>query len=555
MLEWQSESSLFTVRVRGKQWYWIYKFELKSITDVLSAPKNIGHNRWFISVFNDLKSADDYFHITQLRAQGNWAFNYWKSLIERHMKDPNFFANTPQELLIMDHNKTAKTRIFAKTLKRIEAERNASKSKHQVLNLVTKDRNLFVNDISESITKDIEAYKKMKYTSFGVSYENHTPKGRLFTPKSPCGFFPKKNFYKPNLINSLSQELKDFLKNDPAFVFNNPEVADVTRWAKQTDGLQKPIRLIKTPLKYTNFNESNVELNNNFKLFRLRFLESSDEPQVKPMPHTTYLTFKQKRYQRRDKFSGFNTLFDNNKLNKFREYPVNIFISEQTTKVTEPALIVLKTFLNNTRTQTRLNISSLNELFKKYLLIQSENLANDLNTLENLRKDGKEPKPAPKFNPYLVQNKLVVDNLSSVKSNYRMFTKNKNSSEDISNVLGRRLLRTKRTLVLPTHVNITIITNSYDVIHSWFIPGLGLKLDCIPGRSTHHLLHIDNVGFYYGQCAEICGRYHHHMPIRVCALPFEHFLVWWHTFGLPKMLNHSSKFKLDSGYSSKKYVW
>ena len=71
-----------------------------------------------------------------------------------------------------------------------------------------------------------------------------------------------------------------------------------------------------------------------------------------------------------------------------------------------------------------------------------------------------------KFNPYLVQNKLVVDNFSSVRKQYRMFTKNKNSSEDISNVLGRRLLRTKRTLVLPTHVNITIITNSYDVIHS-----------------------------------------------------------------------------------------
>ena len=93
----------------------------------------------------------------------------------------------------------------------------------------------------------------------------------------------------------------------------------------------------------------------------------------------------------------------------------------------------------------------------------------------------------------------------------------------------------KRTLVLPAHINITVITNSYDVVHSWFIPGLGLKLDCVPGRSTHHTLYIDNVGFYYGQCAEICGRYHHHMPIRICALPFEQFLVWWHKKGLARL--------------------
>ncbi|MBL7934610.1 MAG: hypothetical protein JNM51_02230 [Bacteroidia bacterium] len=50
-------------------------------------------------------------------------------------------------------------------------------------------------------------------------------------------------------------------------------------------------------------------------------------------------------------------------------------------------------------------------------------------------------------------------------------------------------------------------------------------MDCVPGRSTHHTFYIDNIGFYYGQCAEICGRYHHHMPIRLCALPFEHFVV------------------------------
>ena len=111
--------------------------------------------------------------------------------------------------------------------------------------------------------------------------------------------------------------------------------------------------------------------------------------------------------------------------------------------------------------------------------------------------------------------------------NYRIASRiNRHRSELVPVTLARRLLRTKRTLVLPAHVNLTLITNSYDVVHSWFVPGLGLKIDCVPGRSTHHTFYIDNIGFYYGQCAEICGRYHHHMPIRLCALPFEHFVVW-----------------------------
>ena len=108
------------------------------------------------------------------------------------------------------------------------------------------------------------------------------------------------------------------------------------------------------------------------------------------------------------------------------------------------------------------------------------------------------------------------------KINYYKFNTFKGITTLINN---RRLLRVKRVLVLPAHLNISIITNSFDVVHSWYIPGLGIKMDCVPGRSTHHNIYINHYGFYYGQCAEICGRYHHHMPIRVCALPFEHFLI------------------------------
>jgi len=160
-----------------------------------------------------------------------------------------------------------------------------------------------------------------------------------------------------------------------------------------------------------------------------------------------------------------------------------------------------------------------------------------------------------RWTPRLKDNQHFIDSPQNATRDYRLLKKNKVRQEVFPVQLNRRLLRTKRTLVLPAHVNLTAITNSYDVVHSWFIPGLGLKFDCVPGRTTHHTFFVENVGFYYGQCAEICGRYHHHMPIRVCALPFEHFLVWWNSFGLPKLLYTNNQKKFSSAYGFRKYVW
>ena len=159
------------------------------------------------------------------------------------------------------------------------------------------------------------------------------------------------------------------------------------------------------------------------------------------------------------------------------------------------------------------------------------------------------------WTPYLKKNKTFNNDNLKLENEYRTFKKNKLRQEVFPVQLNRRLLRTRRTLVLPAHVNLTAITNSYDVVHSWFIPGLGLKFDCIPGRSTHHTFFVENVGFYYGQCAEICGRYHHHMPIRVCALPFEHFLVWWNSFGFTRLMYTDNRRNLVHNYGFRKYVW
>ncbi len=132
-----------------------------------------------------------------------------------------------------------------------------------------------------------------------------------------------------------------------------------------------------------------------------------------------------------------------------------------------------------------------------------------------------------------------------------------NNFEKIQFNNNMRLLRLNKMLFLPTNVQINVITNSFDVIHSWFIPGLGLKMDCVPGRSTHHTLYIDIPGIYYGQCAEICGRFHHHMPIRVCALDFEHYMLWFNHFIIPSVIDFDldkSNYKVFNNLLKTKFI-
>ncbi len=90
-----------------------------------------------------------------------------------------------------------------------------------------------------------------------------------------------------------------------------------------------------------------------------------------------------------------------------------------------------------------------------------------------------------------------------------------------------RLLRSTGSLVLPTRVALRLMTSSEDVTHSWAVPGIGLKIDCVPGRLFYVFNVIMREGTYYGQCSELCGWNHYNMPISVSALPYEHFLVWW----------------------------
>lgn len=89
-----------------------------------------------------------------------------------------------------------------------------------------------------------------------------------------------------------------------------------------------------------------------------------------------------------------------------------------------------------------------------------------------------------------------------------------------------RNLEVDNRLVVPAGKNIRILTTSGDVIHSFFIPSLGVQRYAIPGRTIETWVKVDKPGVYYGECNQICGTNHSMMPISVEALSDTDFQAW-----------------------------
>ena len=92
-----------------------------------------------------------------------------------------------------------------------------------------------------------------------------------------------------------------------------------------------------------------------------------------------------------------------------------------------------------------------------------------------------------------------------------------------------RLLETDAPVVLPAGATIRLLTTADDVIHSWAVPALGVKLDSVPGRVNETWFRINREGTYYGQCSELCGTLHGFMPIKIEAVSQEAFDAWVET--------------------------
>ncbi|MEZ5915247.1 MAG: cytochrome c oxidase subunit II [Parvularculaceae bacterium] len=81
-------------------------------------------------------------------------------------------------------------------------------------------------------------------------------------------------------------------------------------------------------------------------------------------------------------------------------------------------------------------------------------------------------------------------------------------------------------VVVPVGETIRVVTTARDVIHSWALPNMAIKIDAVPGRINETWFKADKEGVYYGQCSEICGVRHSAMPIAVEVVSRPAFEAW-----------------------------
>ncbi len=98
---------------------------------------------------------------------------------------------------------------------------------------------------------------------------------------------------------------------------------------------------------------------------------------------------------------------------------------------------------------------------------------------------------------------------------------------------GAPAATTTDTLVLPLDALVEFRIASEDVIHSFWIPRLGGKMDAIPGRINTLRLQASETGAFRGQCAEFCGLAHSHMSFDVDVRPPSRFDAWLQDQALP----------------------
>lgn len=89
-----------------------------------------------------------------------------------------------------------------------------------------------------------------------------------------------------------------------------------------------------------------------------------------------------------------------------------------------------------------------------------------------------------------------------------------------------RLLEVDYRIKLPVNKKILLLITSGDVLHSWSVPSLGVKVDACPGRLNQVSVHLLRTGVFYGQCSEICGINHGFIPIVVEGIDEVEYRNW-----------------------------
>nr|ALO76398.1 cytochrome c oxidase subunit 2 [Oxypoda opaca] len=94
------------------------------------------------------------------------------------------------------------------------------------------------------------------------------------------------------------------------------------------------------------------------------------------------------------------------------------------------------------------------------------------------------------------------------------------------NKFNFRLLDVDNRITVPYNSQIRMLVTAADVLHSWTIPSLSVKIDATPGRLNQINFYINRTGIFFGQCSEFRGANHSFMPIVLESISPKYFIKW-----------------------------
>ena len=265
LMEWQNESSLFVVRIRARQWYWVYKFEMKNLIDIISTPKNVGRNKWFFSNFGDLQYSDSYMHLLQLRFKSRVVKSHWEDVLSR------IAQNDQVNLLGLREQPLQSSNLLS-----IDNQYNSYVDNFYFLNTKLTKTSWLTKVSDSSYLFDLNSKSKLFLNNFNI-LEN----------------------YKTNL--NINSNLFSYLLNNNEFQSNDiyyPDTDLPSRIIKRSQGVNLPIRIIKYPIILNGV--YNTLENKNLDLFKISFNSGKAELKVKPFNDIFFYTIKQNKYKRRN---------------------------------------------------------------------------------------------------------------------------------------------------------------------------------------------------------------------------------------------------------------
>nr|YP_010943738.1 cytochrome c oxidase subunit II [Metallogorgia melanotrichos]WLW10732.1 cytochrome c oxidase subunit 2 [Metallogorgia melanotrichos] len=89
-----------------------------------------------------------------------------------------------------------------------------------------------------------------------------------------------------------------------------------------------------------------------------------------------------------------------------------------------------------------------------------------------------------------------------------------------------RLLEVDNRMVVPIDTYVRVLVTGADVLHSFAVPSLAIKMDAVPGRLNQTGFLVKRPGIFYGQCSELCGANHSFMPIVIEAVSMDKYISW-----------------------------